>query len=283
MFLSAKFRLADCAGKHASRLQLGSANGHLLERIRLELRRQLRRAIHGISRSRGAVVRRRLGGGGLPHGLWRPIAHRALERCSVDRCACRPNGGRPDVFNSVTTTGPVDAWAVGSSAGVSGFQEATLIEHWNGRAWTVVAAPNPGLVWNELDSVVALSKNDVWAVGYYKDDAAPARVLAEHWDGKSWRVVHAPSPGSGWNELANLSASSPTDLWAVGWTQDDGPRQSLVEHWNGITWAQVSINARSVQELRAVVAVSANEAWAVGPMWEDPKYSNGGTGRTGTR
>jgi len=177
-----------------------------------------------------------------------------------------PNGGRPDVFNSVTTTGPVDAWAVGSSAGVNGLQEAALIEHWNGRAWTVVAAPNPGLVWNELDSVVALSKNDVWAVGYYKDDAAPARVLAEHWDGKSWRVVNAPSPGSGWNELANLSASSPTDLWAVGWTQDDGPRQSLVEHWNGITWAQVSISARSVQELRAVVAVSANEAWAVGPM-----------------
>ena len=176
------------------------------------------------------------------------------------------NGGIPDKFNSVAVTGPLDAWAVGSSAGAGSLQEAALIQHWNGRAWVVVAAPNPGLLWNVLDSVVALSTNDVWAVGYYKDDAAPARVLAEHWDGTAWKVANAPSPGSGWNELADLSASSPTDIWAVGWTQDNGPRRSLVEHWNGVRWTQVSTNVRSVQELRAVAAVSPKVAWAAGPM-----------------
>lgn len=93
-----------------------------------------------------------------------------------------------------------------------------------------------------------------------------SQVLAEHWDGQTWSVVNAPSPGSEWNELAGLTATSPHDLWAVGWTQDDGPRHALVEHWNGITWAEVSIDARSVQELRAVAAVTANDAWAVGPM-----------------
>jgi hypothetical protein len=129
-----------------------------------------------------------------------------------------------------------------------------------------VAAPNPGLVWNVLDSVVALSTDDVWAVGYYQDDSAPARVLVEHWDGKTWGVVNAPSPGSGWNELADLSATSRAEIWAVGWTQDEGPRRSLIEHWNGSTWTQVSIDVRSVQELRAVAAVSAHDAWAIGPM-----------------
>jgi hypothetical protein len=94
----------------------------------------------------------------------------------------------------------------------------------------------------------------------------PQLVLVEHWDGKTWGVVNAPSPGSGWNELADLSATSRADIWAVGWTQDEGPRRSLIEHWNGSTWTQVSIDVRSVQELRAVAAVSAHDAWAIGPM-----------------
>jgi len=97
------------------------------------------------------------------------------------------NGGRPDVFNSVATTGPLDAWAVGSSAGVGGLQEATLIERWNGHSWTIVAAPNPGSVWNVLDSVVALSPNDVWAVGYSMADSAPAR---------SWPNIGTARPGA---------------------------------------------------------------------------------------
>jgi hypothetical protein len=177
-----------------------------------------------------------------------------------------PNGGRPDAFNSVATASALDVWAVGYSAGVAGLEEATLIEHWNGRAWMVVASPNPGTVWNQLDSVVALSANDVWAVGYYKHYSTPARVLVEHWDGKNWSVVDAPNPGSGWNELASLSAVSASDLWGVGWIQDDGPRQPLVEHWNGVAWTRITINARSVQELRAVAAVSPTEVWASGPM-----------------
>src|ERR1700682_850279 len=47
------------------------------------------------------------------------------------------NGGIPDKFNSVAATGPLDAWAVGSSAGAGSLQEAALIQQWNGRAWGV--------------------------------------------------------------------------------------------------------------------------------------------------
>lgn len=177
-----------------------------------------------------------------------------------------PNGGRPDAFNSVTAVGSLDAWAVGYSAGAGGLEEAALIEHWNGHAWTVVGSPDPGSVWNQLDSVVALSADDVWAVGYYKHDSTPARALVEHWDGKNWAVVDAPNPGSSWNELASLSAVSPTDIWAAGWTQDDGPRHPLVEHWNGVAWTRVSISKGSVQELRAIAAVSPAEVWVAGPM-----------------
>jgi hypothetical protein len=46
----------------------------------------------------------------------------------------------------------------------------TLIEHWNGSAWTIVPSPNVGSGNNSLAAVAARSANDVWAVGYADKD-----------------------------------------------------------------------------------------------------------------
>lgn len=212
----------------------------------------------------------------LPAGNQSRIEHWNGARWSVLPAA--PNGGSPDTFNAVATNGPDDTWAVGSSAGVAGHQEVVLVEHWNGQGWSVVAAPNPSQGWNELDAVVALSPSNVWAAGYAQDYVppviegntkiktpdTPARVLIEHWDGRTWTVVAAPNPGTNWNQLVSLSSSGSNDVWAVGWMQDDGPRQALVEHWNGVGWTQMV--AGGAAEFRGVAAVAPNCAWAVGGM-----------------
>ena len=41
----------------------------------------------------------------------------------------------------------------------------TLIEHWNGTTWSVVASPNVGTQLNGLNGVTAVSTSDIWAVG----------------------------------------------------------------------------------------------------------------------
>ena len=69
-----------------------------------------------------------------------------------------------------------DVWAVGYSATNPPEQSfrRTLIEHWNGSAWSVIPSPNPtpplsgGPVSNELYGVAAVSANDVWAVGHVR-------------------------------------------------------------------------------------------------------------------
>ena len=164
----------------------------------------------------------------------------------------------------MASAGPSDVWAVGYAAGVGGLQEAALIEHWNGSVWAVVdPSPNPGAQWNELDGVVALSATDAWAVGYSKGGFGPAHVLVEHWNGVEWNLVEAPNPGTGWNQLAAVSASGPHDVWAVGWQQGQASMQPLIEHWDGIRWTAMGAAAGGSQ-LLAVSAISPTLAWAAG-------------------
>jgi hypothetical protein len=44
-------------------------------------------------------------------------------------------------LGAISGTGPTDLWAVGQYGGNNGADNATLIEHWDGTAWTVVPSP----------------------------------------------------------------------------------------------------------------------------------------------
>src|SRR5579872_883691 len=80
-----------------------------------------------------------------------------------------------------------DVWAVGSQS----FN--TLIEHWNGTAWKIVASPNQGSNDN-LMSVSAVSTSDVWTVGWqYFPKTGAYAPLIEHWDGSKWSLVSSPN------------------------------------------------------------------------------------------
>ena len=55
----------------------------------------------------------------------------------------------------------------------------TVIEHWNGRAWTLVPSPAFGV----LTGVAAASPSSAWAVGSWS--AGPTAII-EHWNGTAW-------------------------------------------------------------------------------------------------
>ena len=55
-----------------------------------------------------------------------------------------------------------DIWAVGNSQETSQ-SSLTLIEHWNGVGWNVVASPNSGTHNNLLQDVTAISASDISA------------------------------------------------------------------------------------------------------------------------
>lgn len=179
----------------------------------------------------------------------------------------------PNVASSSSTLFGVSAisasniWAVGFSFS-SGNPQKTLVEHWNGSKWKIVARPSPGTAGNNLSSVVALNTNNVWAVGSTNNTGGYSQTLIEHWNGSAWSIVSSPNIGTESNNLTGITAVSKNDLWTVGsYTDADmGLSETLIEQWNGATWSVVASPNPGVgmNYLTSVSAVSANKIWAVG-------------------
>src|SRR5262245_27260489 len=130
----------------------------------------------------GMPMRRRLTGRGLRillaplvlAGVLSGLGPAAVSSAAASGAPCRSQPGPQPAspgpgnneLNAVTIFSPCDVWAVGSEGGTSGqAAEPSLVEHWDGSAWTVVPSPNPGTGFNELLSVRGVSAHDIWAVG----------------------------------------------------------------------------------------------------------------------
>ena len=174
-----------------------------------------------------------------------------------------PNPGTSTGFGGVATLSARNAWATGSYT--SGTVFHTLIEHWNGAAWTQKPSPNPSPTDNFLGSVAATSASNIWAVGEYANGTAE-QSLVLHWNGTAWTHMPSPNPGgsSASDFLEGVAVTSASNAWAVGEYANVGGSQALVLHWNGTAWRQVPSPRLFLSDLTAVAATSSRNAWAVG-------------------
>jgi hypothetical protein len=140
--------------------------------------------------------------------------------------------------------------------------------------WEKVISPNvsgASALNNELLGVTAVSTNDAWAVGWAQDPNGPQfvkRTFIQHFNGSTWDIVPSPNrTGDVISQLHSVFATSPTDVWAVGFSHNGSlPSRTLIEHWDGTQWSIASSPSPDKQfnELRGVAALSANDVWAVG-------------------
>ena len=173
-------------------------------------------------------------------------------------------------LSDVAASSASDVWAVGHTGGTSeDTGQTTMIEHWNGTAWSRVSSPNPAGEGSVLQSVTAISSSNAWAVGYTMTDSGTYQSLTLHWDGSTWSVVTSPNPGGDTN-LRGVAGGSASDVWAVGYTgqcQHGGWRCSTVAmHWNGSSWSVKTTLNPSSSFLNAFlgVAYSSGTVYAVG-------------------
>ncbi|HEY6541346.1 MAG TPA: hypothetical protein VIZ18_10430 [Ktedonobacteraceae bacterium] len=163
---------------------------------------------------------------------------------------------------SVAAVSASNIWAVGFATINSGQTptDETLIEHWNGTAWSVVKSPSPGSN-DHLNGVAAISASDVWAVG---NANTFGQTLIERWNGSQWNVVKSASAGSS-SDLRDVAVVSASNVWAVGYALIGSSIQTFTEHWNGTGWQAVkSPNIGSSPAFSGVAAISASDVWAVG-------------------
>lgn len=181
-------------------------------------------------------------------------------------------GGR---LNAVAALSSGDVWAVGiqtlqvASGNVT---SQSLVEHWNGTAWRIVASPSPGDLNNSLNGIAAVSSTDIWAVGSYdqagKNGAlGSGKTLVLHWNGVDWRQVASPNVAVWSNSLLGVAARTSNDAWAVGLTNTGEHVDPLTLHWDGKLWSVVSSPPSASHDgggLTGVVILSASDTWAVG-------------------
>lgn len=169
----------------------------------------------------------------------------------------------PDNANlyAISAVDADDIWAVGSTFSVT---TETFAAHWDGSSWSSVPVPSPGSS-AQLLGVAAIAPDDVWAVGWR--DPPPFgsdQTLVEHWDGSSWTIVRSPSPNAS-QQLNDVSGTSATDVWAVGYHSAGRRHHPLIERWDGSAWKVVeSFRPDKAIDLTGVAALSATDAWAVG-------------------
>ena len=174
-------------------------------------------------------------------------------------------------LSSLAVISASNIWAAGGYLSQNATNE-TLIEHWDGTQWSIITSPNPSTEGNTLDSIAAVSANDIWTVGAAIISGMGYQPLAEHWNGTEWIVGPEPSPpgpGIGFTFLRGVTAIASNNVWAVGTayysTAAQQISQDLIEHWDGTQWnivpgAKIKLNS----ELNSIVALSATNLWAVG-------------------
>ncbi len=180
-----------------------------------------------------------------------------------------PNqGSTTNVLFGITVISADDLWAVGQYVSSKTLNFQTLIEHYDGSTWTIVASPNIKAMGNGLSGVTAVSSHDIWAVGNASNlSRNTSQTLIEHYNGSTWTIV-ASSNVSSQSFLHGVTAISAKDVWAVGLSIDSaGVRKTLIEQWNGSTWSSVASPSpgSALNSLDSVTRVpKTGQIWAVG-------------------
>jgi hypothetical protein len=163
---------------------------------------------------------------------------------------------------SIAAVSANDIWAVGDYGDRDSVSGAIL--HWNGNEWGVAKTIQPAYyAGSYLNSVVARSANDVWAVGV-QGTLNGVRDMQMRWNGSQWEEVSDQNAQQGRFNLYTYDvAFAPSgNRWLVG--QRDN--QPYIMHYTGSTLETTGGQLRQLDYnfLYGVTATGPTEAWAVG-------------------
>jgi len=186
---------------------------------------------------------------------------------SVTRTAHAPSS-LPSGFNGVTCPRVSSCFAVGDARSPVG-TTVSLIEHWDGTGWRVMASPNPkGAEYANLGGVSCASPTSCFAVG--ASEGPSSYALVERWDGQRWSIMPSPSFGPNETWLFGVSCPSTTSCVAVGIFGDG----MLIERWDGKRWSAITIVPKvpMKQVLYGVSCPSPTSCVAVGTAFSPDRF-----------
>ena len=116
------------------------------------------------------------------------------------------NGAYSNFLLGVSCVSARSCQAVGQYGNASLVTNQSLVEIWNGVAWSIVRSPNIGTNVNDLLGVSCRSLDSCQAVGlYFNTSLHDYQTLTESWNGHIWSIVPSANDGTAYNVLAAVS------------------------------------------------------------------------------
>ena len=164
---------------------------------------------------------------------------------------------------------PTSVWAVGWRFPhcIPLYCPVLYMEHWNGTLWRVFGGGGPG----QLNAVLALPHDTVWAVGYFipRVGGSDMTAIVHRSHGK---VSPIPTQGSAlYGILSGVAGTSDQNVWIVGSRYSGSP---IVEHWNGSGWTDYQIPHPKYTTVQSVSVASPTDVWIAGYHRTDPQSSS---------
>lgn len=174
-----------------------------------------------------------------------------------------------NVLNGVACVSASECYAVGLANSGSGSYD-TLVERWDGSAWSIVGSDNPSSTVNELDGAWCSAGGTCRATGIQRTPTA-TQMLAEQ-GGKSAAWASDSGAGTGpdrLNATTGIACTDDVDCWAVGEYDSNGSFlfQTLVTERTAAGWSVVpSADTSPAQsnQLWGVACADAASCYAVG-------------------
>ena len=158
-----------------------------------------------------------------------------------------------EVLVAVSCSSVSFCMATGYSVDAQGYMQ-TLMEEWNGAAWSIVASPNASSHDQNLEAVSCVSGTFCMAVGWYKSQAEDNVALIEDWNGSSWTLGSGPANGMEMEGVSCVEAA-----FCMATTTFTGSLESpSFAQWNGSAWSAVS--SPSLGTLYFLYGVSCSSA-----------------------
>lgn len=129
-----------------------------------------------------------------------------------------PNpGAAGNYLTAVKAVSSNDAWAVGQQ-NVGPNDDRTLVEHWDGTSWSVVAGPSVPAGSAGLLDAVDVGAGGVWVAGDQESETASVPLVAVL-SGGTWKEANLPATGSSYAQLFGLVVAG-GQVWAAGTSLD---------------------------------------------------------------
>ena len=204
------------------------------------------------------------------HGNSTSLAERWNGAAWSIQATASPTGSMGSEFLAVSCASATACTAGGANLDGSG-TSVPLAERWNGTSWRIQVTHAPaGSIGAGFAGVSCSSAAVCIAAGSYGSQSGSSVMLAERWNGASWRIQATPSPaGATGSEFFAVSCTAPGACTSVGSVTigahnsgGNGMTVGLAERWNGTAWRAQAIPGPGRSTGTGFAAVSCSAATA---------------------